>query len=385
VELLLSIVALVAGPLLFPVAKRHPRLLCGMDGFVLVAIAGLSLLHLLPVAIEHAGPWALITALLGVLGPFLFGRNLPHEGQRSVHNVFILVAVVGLAFHAMVDGAAIFHGTHSEDMNLGGMVAAVLIHRVPMSLLIWWALRPRMGIGLASGALGLLAVSTGAGYLLGGSMHFTPEIMGHLVAFVAGSLVHVVAHDTASELIPRHCHDQWHATYSAIGGAVAAVGLLFFGHMHHFEGAWNSFSELIVSHSPAILLGFGLLVLAVRIGVTALADDGGVTKPCGSEGLVPPNELNWLDWIDRVTPWLAVAMALVFAVQVVDTGAAHDHGEAAAHAWWQWAATAVLAGTFLVSYFRVGPRGMLAQLFPFEHDHDHRHHDHEHHDHDHHG
>lgn len=259
-ELFLSILALVAGPLLFPVAKRHPRLLCGMDGFVLVAIAGLSLFHLLPIAIDHAGSAALLTALAGVLGPFLFGRNLPHGGQRKVHNAFIIVAVVGLAFHAMIDGAALFQGTHEtmEHITLGPMVAAVLIHRVPMSLLVWWSLRPRMGRKVAAGALGALAVATAAGYLLGGTIHFTPVLMGHLIAFVAGSLVHVVGHDTASELIPRHCHDAWHATYSAIGGTAAALGLFFFGHMHRFEPAWERFSSLFVEAAPALLIGFTL-------------------------------------------------------------------------------------------------------------------------------
>ncbi len=259
-ELLLSIVALAAGPLLFPVAKRHPRLLCGMDGFVLVAIAGLSLFHLLPVAIDHAGYTALLTAVAGLLGPFIFGRRLAHGGQRQVHNAFILVAVGGLAVHAMIDGAALFQGTHetAEHIRLGGMVAAVLIHRVPMSLLVWWSLRPRMGTRVAASSLGALALATGAGYVLGGTIQFTPVLMGHLIAFVAGSLIHVVAHDTASELIPRHCHDAWHATYSAIGGTIAALGLFYFGHMHRFEPAWARFSSLFVHTAPALLIGFTL-------------------------------------------------------------------------------------------------------------------------------
>lgn len=281
-ELILSIVALAAGPLLFPVVRKHPRLLCGMDGFVMVAIAGLAIFHLLPTAIDHAGSWSLLTALAGVLGPFLFGRNLPHGGQRNVHNIFILVAVAGLAFHAMIDGAAIFHGTHSHgahDMHLGGMVVAVLIHRVPMSMLVWWSLRPRMGIKIAASALGGLALATGAGYLLGGEFHFTPTLMGHLVAFVAGSLVHVVAHDTASDLIPRHCHDEWHATYSGIGGAVAAVGLVFFGHMYRFEPAWERFVALFVESAPALLIGFTLGgLMEAGFGTAVLEKLGGKSR-----------------------------------------------------------------------------------------------------------
>lgn len=265
-ELILSIVALAAGPVLFPVVRRRPHFLCGMDGFVLVAIIGLSLFHMLPAAVEHAGWWALPSAVAGMLVPFIFGRDLHHIGQRNVHNIFILIAVVGLASHAMVDGAAIFHGTHAhegahgagEQVPLAGMAAAVLIHRVPMSMLIWWSLRPRMGTSVAAWALGILAVATGAGYLLSGFVAMTPAIMGHFVAFVAGSLVHVVGHDTASELIPRHCHDRWHATYSAVGGALAGVGLFYFGHFHEFKMPWERFVDLFVAASPALLLGFTL-------------------------------------------------------------------------------------------------------------------------------
>ncbi|MFP4600215.1 MAG: hypothetical protein ACLFVJ_18315 [Persicimonas sp.] len=387
-ELILSIVALAVGPLLFPLAKRQPRLLCGMDGFVLVSIAGLSLLHLMPVALDHAGPLALVTAFLGLLGPFLFGRGLSHAGQRNVHNIFILIAVAGLAFHAMIDGAALFHGTqHSaghagEHLELGAMVAAVLIHRVPMSLLVWWSLSPRMGKPIAAGALGVLAVATVTGFWVGGSFHITPELMGHLIALVAGSLVHVVAHDTSSEIIPRHCHDAWHATYSALGGAVAAAGLVAFGHIHEFEPAWQRFVALIVEGAPAILAGFALLVAAVRFGVPLLAgDDGTVAEPCGSHEVESPDQLGWFEWIDRVTPWFALALAIVFVLQAVAPKFALSVGESALAAeqhWWEWAAAAVLGIVLVVSYFRVGPRGMLAQLFPFEHDHGHG--DHGHHD-----
>lgn len=270
-ELSLSIVALAFGPLLFPVVKRHPQFLCGMDGFVFVSILGLSLFHLMPAAIEHAGWWTLLAAVAGILGPFIFGRNLHHLGQRKVHNIFILIAVAGLGLHAMIDGAAIFHGTqgghlehvgHShgmaEDVRFGGMVAAVLIHRVPMSLLIWWSLQPRMGNIIASAALGILGIATVAGYWVGGEVMITPVIMGYLIAFVAGSLMHVVGHDTASELIPRHCQDRWHATYSAMGGALAAVGLLYFGHLHDFDNAWARFSSIFIAAAPALLVGFTL-------------------------------------------------------------------------------------------------------------------------------
>lgn len=264
-ELIFSIVALAAGPLLFPVVKRRPQFLCGMDGFVFVSIAGLSLFHMLPEAVEHAGWWALLSALAGILGPFIFGQNLHHSGQRTVHNIFIIIAALGLAIHAMIDGAAIFHGTHGLDAHLGedpiqfgGMVAAVLIHRVPMSLLIWWSLKPKMGTGVASGALGILGVATAVGYAVSGMVEMTPPIMGHLVAFVAGSLVHVVGHDTASELIPKYCQDKWHATYSAIGGTIAALGLFYFGHFHDLEPTWERFSSLFIKASPALLIGFTL-------------------------------------------------------------------------------------------------------------------------------
>ena len=163
------------------------------------------------------------------------------------------------------------------------------------------------------------------------------------------------------------------------------MGLVLFGHLHHFEPEWERFSNAVIAHSPAILAGFALLVIAVRIGVPLLAgEEGGVAKPCGSEGMVPPDELGWLDWIDRVTPWLALALAAVFGLEAISPGLALPTDlppAATSHTWGQWACLSVLILVFLVSYFRVGPRGMLAQLFPFEHDHGEGHGHHDHHDH----
>ncbi|MFW5966508.1 MAG: permease [Persicimonas sp.] len=268
-ELWLSILALAVGPALFPLAKRRPRLLCGIDGFVLVSIGGLCLFHLMPVAVEHGGMWTLVTALAGLLFPFVFGGHQTHDGQRNVHNAFLLLAAGGLAIHALIDGAALFQGVHHELLGneLGGLVAAVLIHRVPMSLLVWWSVSPRMGKWPAAATLILLAVATVIGYQMGGVVEMTPPLTGHLVAFVAGSLFHVVAHDTTTELIPRHCHDAWHATYSGLGGALAAAGLVAFGDMHeaadhaHTHAPaldWHAFLSLFVTASPALLIGFTL-------------------------------------------------------------------------------------------------------------------------------
>ena len=58
--LIIAILLLYVGPVLGAAVQRRPRLLHALDGFVLVAIGGLCLLHLLPEAFTVLGFPALL-------------------------------------------------------------------------------------------------------------------------------------------------------------------------------------------------------------------------------------------------------------------------------------------------------------------------------------
>lgn len=55
VLLILSVLALFGGLLLMPLLRQHMRWVAALDGFVVVAVGGLVLIHLIPHSVELGG------------------------------------------------------------------------------------------------------------------------------------------------------------------------------------------------------------------------------------------------------------------------------------------------------------------------------------------
>ncbi|MBW2734096.1 MAG: metal transporter, partial [Deltaproteobacteria bacterium] len=225
--LTLSLAALVLGPLLHRVAGGSRRLLAALDGFTLIAIGGLVLVHSLPEAMEQAGWLAAVLALLGFFLPASLERWL-HNAADAAHRATLLLALGGLAMHAVLDGAAL--AQHRFHLDL-----AVVLHRLPVGLTIWLLLYPRRGAKAPIVALSVLAVATIVGFFGGGAAFSKlPMAVGLLQGLVSGSLLHVVVH-SAGERGTTHGW-QWGAGI----GALAAIALLAFlgehpthgGHVH---------------------------------------------------------------------------------------------------------------------------------------------------------
>ena len=185
--LIASLLALVAGPLIYARAAPHSFFSRALDGFVFVAIGGLVLLEVLPEVIETAGWWVLLAFAAGVWGPTILENAFQRLAHR-MHMLTVLLSAVGLVVHTVFDGAAMTEGS-SAALGL-----AIVIHRVPVSLAVWWLLRPVWGPGLALLMLATMIAGTLAGYLLGAELHVHEAESGFaaLQAFVAGSILHVV-------------------------------------------------------------------------------------------------------------------------------------------------------------------------------------------------
>ena len=240
--LLISVAALFAGPLLSGIARRDGRIVHGIDGFVLVAMGGLVLLHLLPHSLEHGGKLAAIAAVVGLGLPLLVHRLLhgghDHHGHdhsdggaREEPEPWVLLAIAGAALlvHAMVDGTALAtagwldvdpglgHAGHSHLGNvshtshaghaLGGhghgdataatlplLAGAVLLHRLPIGIALWWTLAPRYGRRAAVFTLAAMSIATGVGFFGGDLLAPGLAFMSVFEAFVAGALLHVIFH-----------------------------------------------------------------------------------------------------------------------------------------------------------------------------------------------
>lgn len=289
---LAAMFGLLVGPLLHRVRRDSDRWRAALDGFTLVSVAGLALLHLLPEALTHGGWIAGCLAIVGLAMPTLLERWLKVGGENTG---FILV--FGLAIHAAIESAAL--GAAPGDDHAISLGAAIVFHRLPVGLLVFAALsdrgaeqRPLRGWL----AIGVLVLATLIGFVAGESLAgvATEAENAWLSALVAGALLHVAfsheipdgrgrshghsecetdhdhEHDhehepaTPAPIVPVHTH---HASADSVWGAIGGVlgvgvVLLAMGahHDHHAPGAALSFADtllvLALQTAPFLLLAY---------------------------------------------------------------------------------------------------------------------------------
>ncbi len=186
--LLLSIVALLLGPLIYAAGRRHTLAKRGLDAIIVLSIAFIIAVHILPEAFRHGGSLALIVFLLGLAFPVLLER-LFRKATDTAHQFIVAIAAMGLLIHALIDGVALI----SEGGV--GLAHAIILHRLPVGMAIWWAIRPSFGRVAAVSAFGFVILATASGYFLGDVIFEMAEtkVLAMLQAFVSGSLIHVVA------------------------------------------------------------------------------------------------------------------------------------------------------------------------------------------------
>lgn len=212
--LIFSVATLWLGPALTSLFKTNHQARDFLDGFIVIAIAGLVFLYILPHTVADAGITTLLAALLGLLLPSFLEKI--HKIATRAHKLTIVITVVGLAVHSYADGLVLL---------AGGMLAfAIVLHNIPVGFFIWWIARDSKDTGQvrkAVTALVLISLTTLLGFfsntLLTTIQH---NAFGYLEAFVAGSLLHVLFHEQKT---PAH-HHRW---FTASGlGALAGIGII---------------------------------------------------------------------------------------------------------------------------------------------------------------
>lgn len=211
--LLLSIATLLLGPWLYRLWSRGHALSSVVDGFVFVAISGMVLFLVLPGSVANGGWYALAWVVAGALGPTLSERVF-RRSEHRFHNVALVLGLMGIAFHGALDGAVLADGGRAAGTVLP---LAVVLHRFPVGLAIWWLVRPNFGLRAAAAVIVLVVVSTIVGFSVGGGLleHASLRAVAWFEAFVAGALLHVVVH--------RHQHE---ATRGARERRLEGVGAL---------------------------------------------------------------------------------------------------------------------------------------------------------------
>ncbi len=294
VLLLASLVALAAGPALAARLAPDGPGMAGLDGFVLVAVAGLVFLHLLPDAVLTGGWWAVGAASVGLVLPGLGERVLfhvpgpphasargtaprEHHGQQAHGSgrALLVLALTGLALHAALDGAALLaHDLHAgaptgvhaahEESPIPTLALGVILHRLPLGLAVWWAAGQGPHRRRAVGLLALLGAATIAGFFIGqeGLAHLPLRGLAVFQALVAGALVHVVfQHPPAAAAAGRA--PILAAAAGGLLGAATLVGLAWL-HSGHGHGASHNqdpallFVAMLLRAAPALLAGLAL-------------------------------------------------------------------------------------------------------------------------------
>ncbi len=185
IALIATLATLIVGPLIVARADRKPHMREAVDGFIFVSIGGLVAVDILPHLIEGLGWGALLIVAVGLWGPSWL-ENRFRAAAHSTHVAVVLIAAGGLVVHTVADGAVL------SDLHQPGLILAVMLHRFPVAMTVWWLLRPAWGVGGASLMLALMGLGTIAGY--GAGTHFLTGGLALMVleALVAGSILHVV-------------------------------------------------------------------------------------------------------------------------------------------------------------------------------------------------
>jgi uncharacterized protein len=204
----LSTLALLAGPLLYAWGRPRPTWKQVLDGFVVVAVAGIVCVNIIPAALDLGGWLALAALAAGLAFPVAVEKLFRHSVHRA-HVFIVILAALGLVLHAVIDGIALLPALHEHmaldawrtrstgPLSLGDnpLALGVIVHRIPVGMAIWWSVRPQFGLHAAVLTFLLLVVATGLAYFFGTALVdvAATRSLALFQAFVAGSLVHVVA------------------------------------------------------------------------------------------------------------------------------------------------------------------------------------------------
>ena len=220
IVLALSVLVLLAAPLLARLVNRMPALKGGIDGFVLMTVLGLVTLTLLPESLERVGGWGLLVAFVGFILPWA-SEFLFHKTEEMTHRIVMLVATLALIIHAASDGALL--AVAKDSVHGSFLATGVLLHRVGVAIAVWWLLRPVLttigGISVLA-AMGAMTVVAYLMVIFAGEWYDVP-LAGYWQAFAAGSLLHVVLHPIGDHV---HAPKASTMTFHRIG---TGLGILF--------------------------------------------------------------------------------------------------------------------------------------------------------------
>jgi len=194
--LFLSIISLFAGPLLYLWLRRGGFVAKAFDSLIVATLVVLMAFLLIPESWLELGYWSIALILTGYLLPGLL-EHLIKRAAHTFHLVSLMLALAGLALHALLDGAAL---TLSHDGATSSLSLAIVLHRFGVGLMLWMMVQPVFGKRAAFAVLGFVSLVTIGGYLLP-NIVLTLEgdyAMSILQALIIGMIVHSLVHRSHS-------------------------------------------------------------------------------------------------------------------------------------------------------------------------------------------
>lgn len=192
--LLYALGAPLIGALLYPVLHDQPKLTRVFDRSMYIVVPLIVLIQVFGHQIAHDG-WKPISIMslmgamaLGLLIPILI-EHISRDIAKKTEILSIIVGFLGLFLHALLEGASL-----NTDQPITTLPIA--IHRIAVGLMIWWILHPRYGTVIAMAGIAGLWLTTSAGFFLSGILAHEFAGSSYFQAFVAGSLLHVIFHES---------------------------------------------------------------------------------------------------------------------------------------------------------------------------------------------
>ncbi len=190
--LLLAIIFLFIGPLLYQWVASGGFAAKAFDSLIIAVLILLMAFFLIPESWAELGYMSVALILAGYLAPGLL-EKLIKQAAHTLHLMSLLLALVGLALHAMMDGAALNSGGAASASNLS---LAVVIHRLGTGMMIWMMVQPLFGRKVAFALLVFVSLATVAGYLLSEVLvdlqgqYVTSVIQALIIGMLGHSLIH---------------------------------------------------------------------------------------------------------------------------------------------------------------------------------------------------
>ena len=184
---LLSTIALLLGPFIYAMGRRNATTERLLDAFVILAIAWIVGVHIVPEVIAAGGVAAVAVIAIGMAFPFVL-RRIFHLASSQMRFTLLSLAATALALHAIIDGIALLPAMGDP------LAIAVILHRLPIGMAIWWTFRPAIGRTAAITAFVILIAATAFSYFLADPVvdMLESRTLAYFQAFVSGSLIDLV-------------------------------------------------------------------------------------------------------------------------------------------------------------------------------------------------